>query len=71
MAIDVSFMGHSTWSSIHERARAAGVWCYGENTTRRRWPARLPRGGPDIWFAAWGEPGVDTGGGAFAERPGR
>ncbi len=28
VAIDVTFMGHSTWSAIHERARAAGAWCY-------------------------------------------
>jgi hypothetical protein len=28
IAIDVSFMSHSTWTAIQERARAAGAWCY-------------------------------------------
>ncbi|HEY2375489.1 MAG TPA: hypothetical protein VGH98_05895 [Gemmatimonadaceae bacterium] len=28
VAVDVSFMSHSTWNAIQDRARAAGAWCY-------------------------------------------
>jgi hypothetical protein len=28
VAVDVSFMSHSTWSAIQDRARAAGAWSY-------------------------------------------
>ena len=28
VAVDVSFMSHSTWNAIQERVRAAGAWCY-------------------------------------------
>ena len=28
VAIDVTFMSHSTWGVIQERARAGGAWCY-------------------------------------------
>jgi hypothetical protein len=28
VAVDVSFMSHSTWNAIQDRVRAAGAWCY-------------------------------------------
>ncbi|HKW49004.1 MAG TPA: hypothetical protein VJN70_16250, partial [Gemmatimonadaceae bacterium] len=28
VAVDVSFMSHSTWNAIQDRARASGAWCY-------------------------------------------
>ena len=51
VAVDVSFMSHSTWSAIQERARAAGAWFYwgkhGSATLSRAtaaaWMAHLAR----------------------------
>ena len=51
IAVDVSFMSHSTWNAIQERARAAGAWCYwgkhGAATlgraTAAAWTAHLSR----------------------------
>jgi hypothetical protein len=51
VAVDVTFMGHSTWNAIQDRARAAGAWCYWgrhgaatlSRATAAAWTAHLAR----------------------------
>ena len=51
VAVDVSFMSHSTWNAIQDRARAAGAWCYWgkhgaatlSRATAAAWMAHLAR----------------------------
>ena len=47
VAVDVSFMSHSTWNAIQERARAAGAWCY----SGRHGAATLSRATAAAWMA--------------------
>jgi hypothetical protein len=47
VAIDVSFMSHSTWNAIQDRARAAGAWCY----WGRHGAATLSRATAAAWMA--------------------
>lgn len=47
VAVDVSFMSHSTWNAIQERARAAGAWCY----WGRHGAATLSRATAAAWMA--------------------
>ena len=47
VAVDVSFMSHSTWNAIQDRARAAGAWCY----WGRHGAATLSRATAAAWMA--------------------
>jgi hypothetical protein len=47
VAVDVSFMSHSTWNAIHDRVRAAGAWCY----WGRHGAATLSRATAAAWMA--------------------
>jgi hypothetical protein len=46
VAVDVTFMGHSAWNTIQDRARGAGAWCY----TGKHGAATMAR----ATAAAWG-----------------
>jgi hypothetical protein len=47
VAVDVSFMSHSTWNAIQERARAAGAWYY----SGKHGAATLSRATAAAWMA--------------------
>jgi hypothetical protein len=47
VAVDVSFMSHSTWNAIQERARAAGAWRY----WAKHGSATLSRATAAAWMA--------------------